>query len=239
MNGVFITGTDTDAGKTVVSSLIVESLVRAGLKVSGLKPIASGFDVIDGQWVNSDVASLTQASNVSLPSERINRYAFKPAIAPHIAAQNAGLTLSFDAISQDLAFAQARSDFVLVEGVGGWHVPLESCGASLNRPIKDIESLALSLKLPVVMVVGLRLGCLNHAVLTAKAIIASGAPLLGWVANHVDPQFDHVGDNLDSLEALLPIPKLFEVPYLDEKNVLDTGEIDASDFIKSIVQKDE
>ena len=124
MKGVFITGTDTDVGKTFISSAILRSLVNGGLSVAGLKPIASGFEVVDGQWTNSDVSALTAASNVELPEQRVNRYGFKPAIAPHIAAQQDGVLLDFGLIKQDFEYAANRSSFVLVEGVGGWYVPL-------------------------------------------------------------------------------------------------------------------
>ena len=162
--GVFITGTDTDAGKTVVSAALIRALVNKGLSVAGLKPIASGFELIDGSWCNEDVEALTQASNVALPAQRVNRYAFKSAIAPHIAAAQEGGSLELDLIKQDLDYAAGKADFVLVEGAGGWHVPLSSPG---QQPVQDMQSLAKYLNLPVIMVVGMRLGCINHAVLTA------------------------------------------------------------------------
>jgi len=121
-NGVFITGTDTDVGKTFVSSVIIRALVNGGLSVAGLKPIASGFEQIEGEWRNADVDALTDASNVVLPKKCVNRYGFKPAIAPHIAAFQSNQSLDFDAIKQDVDYAVKKSDFVLVEGVGGWHV---------------------------------------------------------------------------------------------------------------------
>ena len=232
MNGIFVTGTDTDAGKTKVSAIIIESLVRNGLNAVGLKPIASGFENIDGQWLNADVQALTQASNVDLPSERINRYAFRPAVAPHIAAKQAGQLLDFNLIADDVSYAAKQADVVLVEGVGGWHVPLESFSGSENGKVNDIESLAVSLNLPVVLVVGLRLGCLNHAILTVNAIIQSGAPLLGWVANHIDPDFDCFEDNLATLEALLPVPKLFDVPFIEQNASFDAHQVDKSELIQ-------
>jgi len=228
MNGVFITGTDTDAGKTFVSAIIIKSLVAAGFKVAGLKPIASGFSQVDGEWVNDDVQALTQASNVNLPSKRVNRYAFTPAIAPHIAAKQAGEVLDFDDIAEDVQFASKSADIVLVEGVGGWHVPLLMPDEEQIGGVKDIESLAVSLNLPVILVVGLRLGCLNHAILTAQAIKQSGVPLLGWIANHIDSDFAFVEDNLQTLEALLPVPKLFEVKRMQTGESFDLpGEVSA------------
>ena len=233
MSGVFITGTDTDAGKTFVSAIIIRALASAGFKVAGLKPIASGFYQTGDSWVNDDVQALTHASNVDLPSKRVNRYAFTPAIAPHIAARQAGEELSFDLIAQDVAFASKAADLVLVEGVGGWHVPLAMPDKE-NHPVSDIESLAVSLNLPVILVVGLRLGCLNHAILTAKAIEQSGVPLLGWVANHVDPEFAFVNENLQTLDAILPVPKLFEIKHVSQGEAYDLP-TDISEQLASVL----
>lgn len=232
MNGLFVTGTDTDAGKTYVSSLIINALVHTGLNVVGLKPIASGFDEVNGRLENADVKALMEASNVVLPLERMNRYAFKPAVSPHIAAYQNNQKLSLDSIKQDVEYATERSDFVLVEGVGGWHVPLNwpTGGAACE----DIEQMARVLGLPVVMVVGLRLGCLNHAIMTAKAIMRSGLPLLGWVANHIEPHFDCVDENLATLNALLPAPKLLEIPFMEDPKSLDLTGVIQSDFIQRI-----
>ena len=216
--GVFITGTDTDAGKTVVSAALIRALVNKGLLVAGLKPIASGFELIDGSWCNEDVEALTQASNVALPAQRVNRYAFKPAIAPHIAAAQEGVSLEFDLIKQDLDYAAGKADFVLVEGAGGWHVPLSS---PEQQPVQDMQSLAKCMNLPVILVVGMRLGCINHAVLTANAILQSGLPLLGWVANQVDPSFEYLKENISTLDSLLAVPRLFDVPFCSDVNAID------------------
>ena len=216
--GVFITGTDTDAGKTVVSAALVRALVNKGLLVAGLKPIASGFELIDGSWCNEDVEALTQASNVALPAQRVNRYAFKPAIAPHIAAAQEGVSLELDLIKQDLDYAAGKADFVLVEGAGGWHVPLSS---PEQQPVQDMQSLAKRLNLPVILVVGMRLGCISHAVLTANAILQSGLPLLGWVANQVDPSFEYLKENISTLDSLLAVPRLFDVPFCSDVNAID------------------
>lgn len=229
MSGFFITGTDTDAGKTFASSALIRALANAGLSVVGLKPMASGFDLVDGQWVNSDVDALTKASNVELPSERVNRYAFKPAIAPHIAAQQSGVSLDFDLIFDDVEFAKSQADMVVVEGVGGWHVPLSAVG---EKPVQDIQSLAVCLKLPVIMVVGLRLGCLNHAVLTANAIERSGLELIGWVANHIDPDFACLDENLSSLDNLINAPRLFDTPHV-AKGAKEGAELDIEPVVKS------
>jgi len=203
----FITGTDTDCGKTYVSAALIRHLQQKYASVAGLKPIASGFEPVDGRMQNADVEALTLASNAALAPELINRYSYHPAIAPHIAAGQLGDIICTDLIELDVARALEQVDALVVEGVGGWLVPLSESG-SVN-----IEILAQRLELPVVLVVGMRLGCLSHALLTARAIIQSGVPFAGWVANHVDPEFDFLRDNIATLENQMPVPKLFEVPY--------------------------
>lgn len=219
--GLFITGTDTEVGKTVVSAALIRYLVAHGLNVAGLKPIASGFESIDGVLQNQDVESIVSASNVALPAKRVNRYGFEPAIAPHIAANDAGQRIDYKLISDDVNYALAHSDAVIVEGVGGWAVPL-NCDLDDSRDAQatdcdgraeDIAALAQKLQLPVVLVVGLRLGCLNHAILTAQAIRQTGLPLLGWVANYLDPGFARVADNVRTLQMAIPEAKLFNVQH--------------------------
>ena len=202
-----MTGTDTEVGKTVFSAALIRFLVNQGHSVAGLKPIASGFEQVGDRLQNEDVQRISAAANVCLPPERINRYGFKPAIAPHIAAINAGVTMDLNAIASDLQYALSRSDSVIVEGVGGWLVPLDERNT--------IESLARLLALPVILVVGMRLGCLNHALLTAQAIQRSGLPFAGWVSNHIQPEFSHVSENLATLESSMPVPRLFDLPYFD------------------------
>jgi len=231
MKGVFVTGTDTGIGKTFTSQALVLALAETGLKVAGLKPIASGFELRDGEWRNDDVDALTSASNVDLPAQMVNRYSFKPAIAPHIAAEQENQELDLALIKNDVLSASQHADFVVVEGVGGWHVPLSSVAAIAPQ---DIQDLAQALDLPVIMVVGLRLGCLNHAILTAQAIIASGLPLLGWVANHVEPDLPYVDENLATLESILPVPKLFELPFLEKTAELDTSLLKQTGFVQSL-----
>jgi len=208
-HGFFITGTDTGIGKTVVSAAMIRHFVQEGRRVAGLKPIASGFEMIDGRLQNEDVRALEQESNVSLPASVVNRYGFTPAIAPHIAADKQACQISLRHIKEDVESAKQRSDMVVVEGVGGWLVPLSGRG----QPYQDIESLAVALKLPVILVVGLRLGCLNHALMTAKLILNAGVPFAGWIANHVEREFLYSKENLATLEDQMPVPKLFELAH--------------------------
>lgn len=203
----FVTGTDTDCGKTYVSAALIRHLQHGHRRVAGLKPIASGFELVDGRLQNTDVEALTLASNVALAPELINRYSYQPAIAPHIAARQVGDTICAELIELDVATAVEQVDALVVEGVGGWLVPLSECGSL------SIEVLAQRLKLPVILVIGMKLGCLSHALLTARAIMQAGVPFAGWVANHIDPEFNFLSENIATLENQMPVPKLFELPY--------------------------
>ena len=208
-DGFFITGTDTEVGKTVVSGALIRHLVSSGKRVAGLKPIASGFTRVDGRMQNEDVETLVAASNVELPMERVNRYAFEPPIAPHIAAQQHKCLIDGARIISDLEYASDRSDIVVMEGVGGWMVPLSESGEQRL----SVETLAQMSGLLVVLVVGLRLGCLNHALLTVRAIKDSGVPFAGWVANHCSAGFDYCSENIATLQELIDAPMLFEMPF--------------------------
>jgi dethiobiotin synthetase len=198
----FLTGTDTEIGKTFITCALLHRARLAGLKAGGLKPIAAGTD---GAGLNDDVEAIRAASNVELPREVINPYCFKPAIAPHIAAAEAGIRIEFGAISKSCDAARQLADLVIVEGVGGFCVPLGD-----DRSTAD---LAVELGLPVILVVGMRLGCINHALLTAEAIAARGLRLAGWVANRIDPNMSRFEENLATLEARLSGPLLGVVPY--------------------------
>ena len=206
MSGFFVTGTDTEIGKTFVSALLIQLLVKEGLKVIGMKPIASGAKNIDGILKNEDALTLINASNVTSDYKNINPYIFEPAISPHIAAEEVGVEIELIKIKKDFNLLEKKSDVVIVEGVGGWHAPL-----SLHTTVAD---LAEELQLPIILVVGLRLGCLNHALLTAQAIRQSGLPIAGWIANHVEENFSSAEKNIDTLKHFLnDFPFLGSVPY--------------------------
>lgn len=194
---LFVTGTDTGVGKTRIAAAFIRILVSRGLRTVGMKPVAAGAD--PGQ-LNEDVVTLREASNIEAPLADINPYAFDAAIAPHIAAQQAGMAIDIDTIAAAHARLAARADVVVVEGAGGWRVPLSDT--------HDMADLAARLGGAVVLVVGMRLGCLNHAVLTADAIRARGLPWAGWVANRIDPHMACADANLASLHHLLPGPCL-------------------------------
>lgn len=202
----FIAGTDTGVGKTLISSALIHGFVQRGYKTIGMKPVAAGCEWQDGELMSEDVAQLVSASNVTAPLRQINPYAFLPPIAPHIAAENAGVKISLDVIVDAYQQLSAQADVVIVEGVGGFYVPL---GDGI-----DTADLAQKLGLPVILVVGMRLGCLNHALLTAEAIKARGLKLAGWIANQVDPQMSAFEENLHALKERLHAPCLGELPYL-------------------------
>lgn len=206
MPGFFITGTDTEIGKTFVSSLLIKGLVEENLKVIGMKPIASGAKVLDGILKNEDALSLMKASNVDVDYQTINPYVFEPAIAPHLAAEDVGIEIDLEKIKTNFKTLEGMSDLVIVEGVGGWYAPL-----SLSTTVAD---LANSLQLPVILVVGMRLGCLNHSLLTMQAIKQTGLPIAGWIANQVESNFSSVEKNISTLQQYLKdIPFLGSVPH--------------------------
>ncbi|MEA3219469.1 dethiobiotin synthase [Immundisolibacter sp.] len=198
--GFFVTGTDTGVGKTRVSAGLIAVLRQQGLRVAGMKPVASGCAATPAGLRNDDALALIGASGGDWPYEWVNPYAFAPPIAPHLAAADVGSTIRFAVIEQAFGQLAAQSDCVVVEGVGGWRVPL--------GPDGDVADLAMGLQLPVVLVVGLRLGCLNHAALTAADIRRCGLPLAGWVGNAIETGFERLDDNLKALGDSLAAPCL-------------------------------
>jgi dethiobiotin synthetase len=200
--GFFVTGTDTGVGKTRVAVALVHALRHQGLRVAVMKPISAG--AARGE-LNEDVVALLQASNVECDLRDVNPYAFVAPIAPHIAAANAGVRIDLDVIASAYARLAAASDVVVVEGAGGWRVPLS--------PSEDMADLAERLGLPVVLVIGLRLGCLSHALLAAESIAARNVAWAGWVANRIDPEVMEQAANLAALRARLAAPCLGEMPF--------------------------
>ena len=205
--GIFITGTDTGAGKTVVAAGLVRLLAGQGRRVIGLKPIASGAVETTAGLRNADALALSAESSVHVPYAVTNPYCFEPAIAPHLAAAEAGVPVPLLALKRWYEAASAVAEVAVVEGAGGWRVPLHPEGFLSDLP----EQLALG----VVLVVGLRLGCLNHARLTLEAIERSGrCRFAGWIGCQVDPDFARLDANLDTLARLLGQPALAIVPHL-------------------------
>ena len=198
MRGVFVTGTDTGVGKTRVACALLAAAAAQGLRVAGLKPIACGLQATAAGPRHADALALMAAASVVLPYAAVNPYAFAPPIAPHLASMEAGVALERDAVGAAIRAAAALASRVVIEGVGGFRVPL---GADW-----DSADLAADLGLPIVLVIGLRLGCLNHALLTREAIAARGLAFAGWVGSAIDPGFDRYDANLAALEARLGTP---------------------------------
>ncbi len=199
--GFFVTGTDTGIGKTRVSCALLNAFAAQGKTVAGMKPVAAGCE--GGKW--EDVELLLAASNVDISRQQLNPYALNPPIAPHIAAEQAGVEISLNVIYQAYLELSHHAEVVIVEGVGGFLVPLNAR--------QDSADLAQVLNLPVILVVGMRLGCLNHALLTTKAIQASGVLLAGWVANCIDPQMMTLQENIQALEQRIDCPLLGVLPF--------------------------
>jgi dethiobiotin synthetase len=207
MKGFFITGTDTEVGKTCITAGFTHAFTQAGWRVAPIKPLAAGQELVDGHWVNEDVQRLHAAQNIGMTPEQVGPLQFRAACAPHIAAALEGRSIEREPVLTSVRASAALGELALVEGVGGFRVPL--CKGW------DTADLAVDLGLPVVLVVGLRLGCINHALLTAEAIRARGLKLVGWVGNQVDADMPHLTDNLAALDASLDAPCWGHVPRLE------------------------
>jgi dethiobiotin synthetase len=203
--GVFVTGTDTRVGKTLIACALIHAIAATGRRVVGMKPVAAGAQAGVQGLLSEDVESLMAASNVSALRSQVNPYCFIPSIAPHLAARAAGISIELAKIVAAYRQLAAVADFVVVEGVGGFRVPLNTH--------EDTADLAWRLGLPVVLVVGMRLGCLNHTLLTAQAIRARGLRLAGWIANRIDPLMAVAEDNVTALAERLAAPLLGEIEF--------------------------
>ena len=207
MVGIFVTGTDTGVGKTFITANLLQALRAKGLKVVGMKPVACGCIDLNGQLRNEDALMLLNASNQPVPYDEINLYSFMEPISPNIAARLNDQFIDLHRIRLQLDALSERFDLVVVEGVGGWLTPLSDKST--------VADLAKTLALPVLLVIGLKLGCLNHAFLTTSRIALSGSPLLGWVANQIDPNLDRIDDTYRSLCDRISCSIANVVPCLD------------------------
>ena len=210
MFSVYVSGTDTGIGKTLASCALLHALRGHGLRGAGMKPVASGCERIDGEWKNADALALQAAGEPGIAYADINPFALEHPIAPELAARDAGIDVDLPSILAAHARLAEHADALVVEGVGGWSAPLS---ASLMQ-----ADLVRALRLPVLLVVGLRLGCLNHALLSARAIAADGAHLAGWIASHVDPAMERVDDNIAMLRERLPAPCWGVLPHAPDAN---------------------
>lgn len=202
----FVTGTDTEIGKTLTSAALLYALSQRGLRVVGMKPVAAGASLIDGVWHNDDVDMLQAASSIKANADLVSPYLMQAAAAPHIVAMQENVSISDTHIQTCYTQLQQQSDAVIVEGVGGFCVPLTATF--------DTAQMAQQFALPVIMVVGMRLGCINHALLTAEAINARGLKLVAWVANTTQAKMSYFEENVQALKDRLPAPLLGIIPSL-------------------------
>ncbi|MGF1696123.1 dethiobiotin synthase [Vibrio kyushuensis] len=215
IDAIFIAGTDTDVGKTVASKAVLHALATKGLNTIGYKPVAAGSDKTDEGMRNSDALHLQKAATLEASYDDVNPYALELASSPHIAARRENIEIDYAVLSDKLAQHKKNADVVLVEGAGGWRVP-----------VSDTDYLSTWVKqeqLPVVLVVGIKLGCLSHAVLTAETIRADGLNLVGWIANRINPGTEYYPELIETLENQLGAPKLGEIPYIPAAKRTDLG----------------
>ncbi|CAL1329015.1 dethiobiotin synthase [Candidatus Providencia siddallii] len=205
----FITGTDTGVGKTVVSCGLLQAASKLGYKVTGYKPVASGSKITLCGLRNNDALALQKNSFLNLEYDRVNPIVFKEYTSPHIISKKTGKTINFSLMTKGLKELQLQSNWIIIEGAGGWFTPL-----SMNKTYADW---VLDNKLPVILVVGIKLGCINHALLTVNAILKSGLNLAGWIANEVKPKWIYKKEYLLTLNKMIEFPCLGVIPYLGKK----------------------
>lgn len=216
MRGVFVTGTDTGVGKTLAACALVHALRARGLRIAPMKPVAAGAIATAGGWANEDTLALALAAGPGAPAaEAITPVLLREPMAPHIAAAREGRAIALETLLEAHRRLAARSDFTVVEGVGGFLVPL--------GPGLDTRQLAVALGLPVVLVVGLRLGCLNHALLTADCVRAAGLRLAGWIANAIDPAMAVADENVAALAERLDAPLIGRLPHLPHADACEAA----------------
>jgi len=204
---IFITGTDTGVGKTYVCASILHSFTQSGLSTLGLKPIASGCKHTNGKLIHDDALALSSASSVKVHYDTTNPFAFEPAIAPHIAAQLSGQTLNLPLLKAKLQPGlSVTTDITIIEGAGGWLLPLNET--------ETLADFVIEQEFEIILVVGMRVGCLNHALLTERAIHHAGGNLIGWIANCIDPDMQHLEDNVDTLKSILTAPHIETIRHL-------------------------
>ncbi len=214
MAGFFITGTDTDIGKTWLSAGLMVALRKRGWSVAGMKPVASGCRESSEGLRNEDASLLMKQASQNFPYENVNPFAFVPAIAPHLAASDVDDVICCEKIMENYRLLESQTDYVVVEGVGGWKVPLNDQ--------ETVADLAHVLALPVILVVGVRLGCINHALLSYEAIINDGLNVAGWVANCVDKDCLRPHENIEAISQRIKAPLLGVIPWMEQ---LDVGGI--------------
>jgi len=214
MNGFFIAGTDTEVGKTVCATVLLEAFKKQGLSTIAMKPIASGCEQTSEGLRNEDALALMQHMTASATYEEVNPYTFEPPMAPHLAAAREQLTITIDPLVEKAQQLATRADCIVIEGAGGWLAPVNET--------QSFADLAIGFDIPVILVVGIRLGCLNHALLTVENIHARGVHLAGWIANTGLPEVSNcmdIEENIASLVSRISAPLIGEVPCLDDQKM--------------------
>ncbi|MDR7341652.1 dethiobiotin synthetase [Pantoea alhagi] len=204
----FLTGTDTEVGKTVASSALLQAANRAGLRTAGYKPVASGSEMTPDGIRNGDALALQRNSSLTLSYEEVNPLVFMEPTSPHIVSADTGQPIEFARLSSGLQALRDKADWVLVEGAGGWYTPLSEQQTYADWVRQE--------QLPVILVVGIKLGCINHALLSAEAIRNAGLPLAGWIANDIQPPGRRHQEYMATLQQRLPAPLLGEIPFLEQ-----------------------
>ncbi len=217
MKGVFITGTDTETGKTRVTLGLMSAIQSSGLTVCGMKPLASGASKIKNVLLNEDALSIQQQASIHIDYQDINPYVYQQPIAPHLAAEKTGECIDIGKILESFKKIEQKSDYIVVEGVGGWRVPINK-----NKTLAD---LVRALNLPVIIVVGIRLGCINHALLSAEAIRADGLILSGWIANRIDKDYAEGDETIRSIAERIVAPKIADIPFIEQQNNCEVAKL--------------
>lgn len=220
----FIAGTDTDVGKTVCTRALLQAAMQQNKSTIGYKPISAGCELTELGLRNQDALILQANSSVNLPYNDVNPIAFQQPIAPHIAAIENETFIDINIVNNGLQHLQNMNvDLVFVEGAGGWHLPID------NQFL--LSDWVIEKQLPVILIVGLKLGCLNHALLTAKAIEQSGLVIAGWIANHLQPDMPYVVDNIETLKTMINAPMLAEIPFIEDIRTTNLAEFVDVNFI--------
>ncbi len=227
MSGFFIAGTDTGVGKTLVTGALMHAARGLGFSVQGMKPVAAGCERVGDDWVNDDVEQLRAAASQPLARVQVNPYLLREAVAPHIAADHQGVRIELQRIVEAYHVLEPMADTVFVEGVGGLLVPIDDG--------HDMADVVHALGLPVILVVGMRLGCLNHALLTQHAMRARGLRLVAWVANGLDPGMPAYGENMQCLQQRLAVPLLAELPHIGQPEPPDAARFVANPRLHALL----
>ena len=217
-NTFFITGTDTDIGKTYVTIGLINLFKKNDNSVIGMKPISAGLENLNGNIINADVLHLMQANSIKLSKDEINPYAFKDPASPHIASARENISIDFDLIKNQVQILMDKSDYLFIEGAGGYDCPLDNS--------RNLSDLIEYINVPLIFVVGIKLGCLSHAILTMKAIEQKNQKVFGWIANIVDANMDFQEENISYLRKKIKYPYLGCIPNVNNRN-----NIDISDYI--------